>query len=191
MHDSDQLESNQETLVTRSRTGNTPLHRGSAATKSETSGAFLNQPVRLRQVPGHPGNLARPLVLGGKCKTEPASDETVTSPTSRSAPMSDDDLKRELAELRQKIEKLTAARASARPTSAAPGSPKRAHARSLLGELEELTSDFDPKSIDLEPITDRISALLRGLSTDMKNSEPRALLTSFLAGVLVGKLMSR
>lgn len=108
--------------------------------------------------------------------------------------MSDEDLRRELAELRQKIEKLTATGVAASANSAAAGSTaagKRPAVRRLLGELEELTSDFDSKSVDLGPITDRISALLRGLSSDMKNSEPRALLTSFLAGVLVGKLLSR
>lgn len=105
--------------------------------------------------------------------------------------MSDDDLKRELAELRQKIENLTAVQASGAATSSSSGSSKRTRSRRLLDELEELTSEFDPQSVDLKPATDRISALLRGLSSDMKNSEPRALLTSFLAGVLVGKLLSR
>lgn len=96
--------------------------------------------------------------------------------------MSEAELRSELEELRRALEELRAA-----PSPAAP----RARAASDAGRELAEGARRAAEALDLDALTSRLTRGLGVLADDFGESRPRALVAAFLAGVAVGKLMSR
>ena len=92
-------------------------------------------------------------------------------------------LEAELMQLRGQLEALSS---RVEPAAVAEG----AHGKGLLG-LDAETAKKVAAALELPELSSQLGALLKSLGRDFQESKPGPLVASFLAGVLVGRLMAR
>ena len=99
--------------------------------------------------------------------------------------MSSQEMKKELERLRMQVEEMSS-RVDGAPKKSTPAAQEEPDERDLLERARVIAEE-----LHLPGIAEHVGSYLKTLGGDVRDSKPNALVASFVAGVLVGKMMSK